>query len=67
MKYSQNGPEERRESIASNKSSSNMSKTNGNNLYVTNIPSSWDEDKLKEEFGKFGLITSSKMDKNKYG
>jgi len=44
-----------------------MSKTNGNNLYVTNIPSSWDEDKLKEEFGKFGQITSSKMDKNKYG
>mmetsp|Transcript_14251 Transcript_14251/g.21091 ORF Transcript_14251/g.21091 Transcript_14251/m.21091 type:complete len:675 (+) Transcript_14251:93-2117(+) len=33
------------------------------NVYVKNIPRSWDEGKLKLEFGKFGNITSIKIQK----
>jgi len=32
--------------------------TNYTNLYIKNIPDSWDEDKLKEVFGPFGEISS---------
>eukprot|EP00612_Vaucheria_litorea_P004141 CAMPEP_0171461106 /NCGR_PEP_ID=MMETSP0945-20130129/5693_1 /TAXON_ID=109269 /ORGANISM="Vaucheria litorea, Strain CCMP2940" /LENGTH=707 /DNA_ID=CAMNT_0011987399 /DNA_START=173 /DNA_END=2296 /DNA_ORIENTATION=+ len=31
------------------------------NIYVKNIPLAWDEQKLREEFGKFGTITSIKI------
>jgi polyadenylate-binding protein len=35
------------------------SATNYTNLYVKNFPQDWDEDKVKEVFGKYGTITSS--------
>jgi len=31
------------------------------NIYIKNIPNDWTEDKLKEEFSKFGEITSFKL------
>eukprot|EP00953_Heterococcus_sp_UTEX-ZZ885_P038938 19982-Heterococcus_DN1.PRE.2 len=31
------------------------------NIYVKNMPVEWDEDKLRAEFGKFGAITSVKV------
>jgi len=33
--------------------------TNYTNLYVKNLPDSWDDDKINKEFGAYGKITSS--------
>lgn len=38
-----------------------------NNLYVKNIPVDWTEDKLREEFGKFGNISSVRWVKHANG
>ena len=32
------------------------------NLYVKNLPESWDDAKMEEEFSKFGEILSHKVD-----
>merc|ERR1719240_2487339 len=38
---------------------------NFTNIYVKHMPASWDEDKIKEVFGKFGTITSTLVQKDK--
>jgi polyadenylate-binding protein len=37
------------------------SQTEWTNIYVKNIPLNWDEERLRSEFGKFGEITSIKI------
>ena len=37
------------------------------NLYVKNMPKSWDEAKLKEMFAEFGTVTSTLMQKDPKG
>jgi RNA recognition motif-containing protein len=39
----------------------NMRAPQGVNLFVKNLPESWDDEKLREEFAVFGTITSSKV------
>lgn len=41
--------------------------TNFTNLYIKNFPEDWDEEKLLEEFKKFGVVTSSMFQKDKKG
>lgn len=38
-----------------------------NNIYVKNIPSNWNEEKLRQEFGKFGNIKSLVLIQHKDG
>ena len=38
-----------------------------NNLYVKHIPESWNENRIKKEFSKFGLLKSVKLCHNKFG
>jgi len=39
--------------------SERVNQTKWTNIYVKNIPSTWDEEKLKEQFGKYGEVTSA--------
>lgn len=41
--------------------------TNFTNLYIKNFPEDWEEEKIVEEFKKFGEITSSQFNKDKKG
>merc|ERR1719424_2437874 len=41
--------------------------TNYTNVYCKNVPGEWDEEKIKEEFGKHGTITSSCVREDKKG
>jgi polyadenylate-binding protein len=38
---------------------------NFTNVYIKDVPASWDEDKIKAAFGKFGTITSTLVSKDK--
>ncbi|CAK0907260.1 unnamed protein product [Prorocentrum cordatum] len=41
--------------------------TNFTNVYCKTMPAEWDEEKIKEEFGKFGTITSMCIREDKKG